>query len=76
MDKVTTLIRTSVDDAKGSLECMLARDPQEAKVLALKVLDRLGKPSVRCGNMTRISMLRTIIYKVDKQLLATSKSTQ
>ncbi|CAK1713198.1 hypothetical protein VCRA2112O188_130087 [Vibrio crassostreae] len=33
MDKVTTLIGTSVADAKDSLECMLARNPQEAKVL-------------------------------------------
>ncbi|MFA0629929.1 hypothetical protein AB4589_19325 [Vibrio sp. 10N.222.49.A3] len=73
MDKVITLIGTSVDDAKGSLECMLAHDPQEAKILAQKTLDRLGKPSVKCGNMTRISMLRTIVRKADKQLLATSK---
>ncbi|CAH8242391.1 conserved hypothetical protein [Vibrio aestuarianus] len=78
MDKVNSLINTSVSDAKGSLECMLARAPQEAKVLAQKVLaqkvlDRLGKPSVGCGNMTRISMLRTIVRKAEKQLLATSK---
>ncbi|CAK2299933.1 hypothetical protein [Vibrio crassostreae] len=73
MDKVITLIGTSVDDAKGSLECIIARDPQEAKELAQKVLDGLGRPSVGCENMTRISMLRTIVRKADKQLLATSK---
>lgn len=55
---------------------MLARNPQEAKELAQKVLDGLGRPSVGCGNMTRLSMLRTIVRKADKQLLATSKSTQ
>ncbi|MDH5949920.1 hypothetical protein [Vibrio crassostreae] len=60
----------------NSLECMFARNPQEAKELARKVLDGLGRPSVGCGNMTRISMLRTIVRKADKQLLATSKSTQ
>ncbi|MEZ8650455.1 hypothetical protein AB6D92_15870 [Vibrio splendidus] len=55
---------------------MFARNPQEAKELARKVLGGLGRPSVGCGNMTRISMLRTIVRKADKQLLATSKSTQ
>ncbi|MEZ8771613.1 MULTISPECIES: hypothetical protein [unclassified Vibrio] len=55
---------------------MLARNPQEAKELVQKVLDGLGRPSVGCGNMTRTSMLGTIVSKADKQLLATSKSTQ
>ncbi|EGR2496713.1 hypothetical protein VCSRO55_0713 [Vibrio cholerae] len=73
MDNVKSLINTSVDDARQSLQCMLNRDPQAAKELAQKVLDKLGRPRIGCGNMTRISMLRTIVRKADKQLLATSK---
>ncbi|MDE1350402.1 hypothetical protein L9W80_09585 [Vibrio aestuarianus] len=73
MNKVNSLINTSVSDAQSSLECMLARNPQEAKELAQEVLDRLGKPSMGCGQMTRISMLRAIVRKAKKQLLATSK---
>ncbi|EGR1074285.1 hypothetical protein EFU47_08900 [Vibrio cholerae] len=73
MDKVNSLINTSVSDAQSSLECMLARNPQDAKKLAQEVLDRLGKPRMGCGNMTRISMLRTIVRKAEKQLFATSK---
>ncbi len=73
MDKVNSLINTSVSDAKSSLECMLESNPQDAQELAQKVLDRLGKPSMGCGNMTRISMLRTIVRKAEKQLLTTSK---
>lgn len=73
MDKVNSLINTSISDAQSSLECMLARNPQDAKKLAQDALVRLGKPSMGCGNMTRISMLRTIVRKAEKQLLATSK---
>lgn len=73
MDNVTSLVNTSVSDAKDSMECMLAKSPKEAKELAQKVLEHLGKPTMGCGNMTRISMLRTIVRKADKQLLATSK---
>ncbi|MCG6380276.1 hypothetical protein [Vibrio fluvialis] len=73
MDNVKSLINTSVDDARQSLQCMLNRDPQAAKELAQKVLDKLGRPRIGCGNMTRISMLRTIVRKADKQLLETSK---
>lgn len=73
MDNVKSLINTSVDDARQSLQCMLNRAPQAAKELAQKVLDKLGRPRIGCGNMTRISMLRTIVRKADKQLLATSK---
>ncbi|MGL4829936.1 MAG: hypothetical protein ACRCXG_11630 [Vibrio sp.] len=73
MDKVNSLINTSVSDAQSSLECMLARNSQDAKKLAQEVLDRLGKPRMGCGNMTRISMLRTIVRKAEKQLFATSK---
>ncbi|NAW98623.1 MULTISPECIES: hypothetical protein [unclassified Vibrio] len=67
MDIVNSLINTSVSDAKSSLECMLASNPQDEKELAQKVLDRLGKPSMGCGNMTRISMLRTIVHKAEQQ---------
>ena len=73
MDNVKSLINTSVDDARQSLQCMLNHDPQAAKELAQKVLDKLGCPRIGCGNMTRISMLRTIVRKAEKQLLATSK---
>ncbi len=73
MNKVNALINTSVSDAQSSLECMLANNPQDAQELAQKVLDRLGKPSIGSGNMTRIAMLRAIVRKAEKQLLATSK---
>ncbi len=72
MNKVNALINTSVSDAKSSLDCMLANNPQDAKELAQKVLDRLGKPRIGSGNMTRIAMLRAIIRKAEKQLLATT----
>lgn len=70
MDKISALINTSVDDAKASLLCTLNRDPQEAKDTAEHVLAAI--PSLK-GNMTRVAMLRTIIRKANKQLLATSK---
>lgn len=76
MDKVTALINTSVDDAKSTLECMLKKDAQAAKELATKALERLPLPKrtgMTNGNMTRIAMLRTVVRKANKQLLATSK---
>lgn len=71
MDKVKALINTSVADAKSSLECRLVNDPQAAKELAQKALEKLS-PSFGSGNLTRIAMLRTIVRKADK-LLAESK---
>ncbi|CAH8242718.1 conserved hypothetical protein [Vibrio aestuarianus] len=75
MDKVNSLINTSVADAKSTLECMLNKEPKKAKELAEKALDKLPlpMPHQRNGQMTRIAMLRTIVRKADKQLLATSK---
>lgn len=66
MKRIDALINTSVEDARASLECILQRDANEAKSLALQTLDAIPMHS----NMTRTAMLRTIVRKADKQLLA------
>ncbi len=66
MKRINALINTSVEDAKASLECILLRDANEAKSLALQTLEVLPVHS----NMTRTAMLRTIVRKADKQLLS------
>ena len=67
MENVTSLLNTSVADAKSSLECQLLSNPAKAGDMATACLDILlvnndGR------HMSRIAMLRTIISKARKQL--------
>lgn len=74
MNKSSTLINTSVSDAKATLDCMLLNNPERAKELAEQALSQLPKPmaGIKNSQMTRIAMLRTTIKRANK-LLATSK---
>ncbi len=68
MNHIHSLIFTSVQDTKSSLECTLSQNPQQALVdatAALKLMDEFlyDQPSRR-------KMLKTIINRANKALKA------
>ncbi|EHZ2651919.1 hypothetical protein K5N55_003866 [Vibrio vulnificus] len=64
---ISSLMNTSVSDAKCTLELHLKNDPAEARTLANQLLNKL---SSREGHISRVRMAQAIIRKADRVISA------